>query len=237
MNKSTPALSLYFTASLMCVLSVAFQWDSMIILLFKPMIFPAIYFYYWQESSFRPYLLSSLVLLFFYVGDMIVLIDSQNVVLPIMLLNLSAYLILVYSVGKDLLGIGKPEISNFMILSFSIPVIFLLGLIYIALSLVFNASDTTYFSLMVLYGVVLAMLSITIITYYILKNNTAGFFILTAVFCLITSDLFHILYNYYEQFHLFTIINVFCQIISFYFIVKYFLYKSHYNLVLSHDEE
>lgn len=237
MNKSTPALILYFAASLIYVLSVAFEWDSLITLLFKPMIFPAIYFYYWQESRFSPYFVSSLVLLLFYVGDMIVLIDSQNAVLPIMLLNLSAYLILAYSVSKDLLEIKKPKISKSMVLSFTIPTVLLFSLLYIALSLVFNASDSGYLSLMLVYGIVVALLSIAIMIYYILKNNTAGFFILTTVFCLILSDLFHVLYNYYDQFHLFTTINVFCQVISFYFTVKYFLYKSHYNPVLNHDEE
>jgi len=235
MNKSTPALLLYFIASLMYVFSIAFQWDSTVTFLFKPMIFPAIYFYYWQESRFKPYLLSSLVLWLFYIGDMMILIDYENVLVPLMLLNLTAYLILGYCVTKDLLKINRPDISSFLIMIVFIVIAFLLSLLYIALSLVFNAADSN-FGLLTVYGIALTLLSVEIVTYYILKNDTASFFVLMTIICLVISDLFYVLYNYYDHFQIFININVFCQVISFYFLVKYFLYKSHYNN-LSQDEE
>ncbi|UOK42091.1 MULTISPECIES: hypothetical protein [Flavobacterium] len=236
MNKSTPALLLYFAASLMYVLSIAFQWDDTFALLFKPMIFPAIYFYYWQESKSKPQLMSSLILLLFFVGDMIILVDSKNLLIPLILSNLFAYSILTFSVTGDLLKIKNPEISNLKILTVFTVITILVSLLYFAMSLVFNASGSN-FSLMMVYGIVLMLLSITILIYYVLKSDTASFFVLMTIICFIISDLFHILYNYYEHFQVFININVCCQVISFYFLVKYFLHQSSYTSQLNYEED
>lgn len=224
MDKLKPALILYFTASLVYMLSILFQWDSVITFLFKPMITPAIFFYYWQESDGKVKLFPSLVIWLFFIGDMLILIEYDNLLIPLMLLNLIAYLILGFYVTKDLLRIRNPEISSYTLLIISIVVTFLLILLYAALTLVFNASDSNY-GLLTLYGITLVLLGIEAVTYYVLKNNTAGFFLLITVLCLVICDLFYVLYNYYSQFEVFIYINVFCQAISFYFLVKYFLYR------------
>lgn len=236
MNKSTPALLLYLAASLMYVLSIIFKWDSAVTLLFKPMIFPAIYFYYLQESEFKPNLFPSLILILFFIGDMIILMDFENNLIPLMVLNMSAYLILAYHVTKDILIIRNPKISNFMILNVFLVIGFLMSLLYIALSLVFNASDP-YFGILMAYGIVLMLLSIEIVTYYFLKADATSFFVLMTIICLGISDLFHVLYNYYDNFPVFININVLCQAASFYFLVKYFLHNNHYNNSLSQYEE
>lgn len=228
MNKITPALILYFAASLVYVLSVVFHWDSIITFLFKPMITPAIYFYYWQESQGKVKLFPSLVIWLFFLGDMLILIEYENLLVPLMLLNLIAYLILGFYVTKDLLKIKNPEISSYTLLIICIVVAFLLSLLYAALTLVFSASDSNYGLLMV-YGLSLVLLGIEAVVYYVLKNNTAGFFLLITVLCFVICDLFYVLYNYYSQFEVFVYINVFCQAISFYFLVKYFLYREHFN--------
>lgn len=228
MNKITPALILYFAASLVYVLSVVLHWDSIITFLFKPMITPAIYFYYWQESQGKVKLFPSLVIWLFFLGDMLILIEYENLLVPLMLLNLIAYLILGFYVTKDLLKIKNPEISSYTLLIICIVVAFLLSLLYAALTLVFSASDSNYGLLMV-YGLSLVLLGIEAVAYYVLKNNTAGFFLLITVLCFVICDLFYVLFNYYSQFEVFIYINVFCQAISFYFLVKYFLYREHFN--------
>jgi len=236
MSKITPALTLYFAASLVYVLSIALHWDSIITFLFKPMITPAIFFYYWQETKGKVRLFPSLVLLLFFMGDMLILIEYENLLVPLMLLNLIAYLILGFYVTKDLLKIKNPEISSYTLLIICIVVAFLLSLLYGALILVFTASDSNY-GLLTVYGVALVLLGIEAVAYYVLKNNTAGFFLLISVLCFVVCDLFYVLYNYYSQFEVFININIFCQAISFYFLVKYFLYREHLNSVLSNHDE
>jgi hypothetical protein len=228
MDKSKPALILYFTASLVYVLSIALHWDNIITFLFKPMITPAIYFYYWQESKGKVRLFPSLVLLLFYIGDMMILIEFDDLLVPLMIINLMAYLILGFYLTKDLLRINNPKISSQLILIICIVIAFLLSLLYVGLSLVFSASDSNY-GLLSVYGATLVLLGVETVAYYILKNNSAGFFISIGVLCLVICDLFYVLYNYYAKLQVFININILCQAISFYFIVKYFLYRKHPN--------
>lgn len=228
MDKSTPALILYFAASLVYVLSIVLEWDSVVTFLFKPMIAPAVYFYYWQESKGKVRLIPSLVLLLFYIGDMMILIEYENLLVSLMILNLAAYIFLGYYLTKDLLKINSPKMSSYSILIICLIIVFLLSLLYLGLSIVFRSSDSNY-GLLIVYGVTLVLLGIEAVTYYILKNDEASFFILLTIFSLVISDLFYVLYNHYAQFNVFVNINVFCQVLSLYFVIKYFLYRSHPN--------
>lgn len=236
MGKSTPALVLYFTASLVYMLSIVLKWDAIITFIFKPMIAPAIYFYYWQESKGKVALLPSLVMLFFYIGDMMILIEYEDLLVPLMILNLIAYLFIGFYLTQDLLRLKNPKISSYAILIICLVIVFLLSLLYVGLSLVFNATDANY-GLLLVYGITLVVLGIETVTFYVLKNDQASFFLLLAIFCLVVSDLFYVLYNHYARFNVFVDINVFCQVISFYFIIKYFIYRRKQYIPLSYDEE
>lgn len=225
MDKNTPALILYFAASMVYVLSVALNWDSVITFLVKPMITPAIYFYYWQETKGKVGLAPSLVLWLFYIGDMMILIEYEEILVPLMTLNLTAYLILGFYLTKDLLRVKNPQIGSSTILIICIVVFFLLSLLYAALTLVFSATDTNY-GLLVVYGITLVLLAVETVAYYILKNDTASFYLLITILCLVICDLFYVLYNYYATLTVFININIFCQAISFYFLVKFFIYRN-----------
>lgn len=228
MDKSTPALILYFAASLVYVLSIVLELDTVVTFLFKPMIAPAIFFYYWQESKGKILLIPSLVLLLFYIGDMMILIEYENLLVSLMILNLIAYMFLGSYLTKDLLKINNPKISSYTFLIICLIIVFLLSLLYLGLSIVFRSTDSNY-ELLIIYGVTLVLLGIEAVTYYILKNDEASFFILLTIFSLVISDLFYVLYNHYAQFNVFVNINVFCQVLSLYFVIKYFLYRSHQN--------
>jgi len=137
---------------------------------------------------------------------------------------------------QDLLRLKNPKISSYAILIICLVIVFLLSLLYVGLSLVFNTTDANY-GLLLVYGITLVVLGIETVTYYVLKNDQAGFFLLLAIFCLVVSDLFYVLYNHYARFNVFVDINVFCQVISFYFIIKYFIYRRKQYIPLSYDEE
>lgn len=225
MDKTTPALILYFASCLVYIFSVAFHWDATVTLLVKPIITPAIYFYYWLESNGKVGLLPTLAIWFFFIGDMLILIEYNNLLIPLMLLNLAAYLIMGYYLTKDILKLKNPEISSHTILIVCLVIAFLLSLLYAALTLVFTTSDANY-ELLTVYGIILVLLAIEAVLFYIIKSNQAGFFLAISVLCLVICDLFYVLYNYYAQLEVFIIINVSCQAFSFYFIVKYFLYRN-----------
>nr|WP_294939157.1 hypothetical protein [uncultured Flavobacterium sp.] len=225
MDKNRPALLLYFAASMVYVMSVVFHWDTVITFLFKPMITPAIYFYYWQSTKGKVGIMPSLIIWLFYIGDMMILIEYEDILVPLITLNLAAYLIWGFYVTKDLLHIRNPHISGFTILIICLVILFLLSLLYGALTLVFSAADSNY-GLLVVYGVTLVLLAVEAVTYYSLKNNSSSFYLLVGIFSLVICDLFYVLYNYYAPLEVFININVSCQAISFYFIVKFFITRN-----------
>lgn len=228
MDRSKPALVLYFLSSLVYVLSVALHWDNAITFLFKPMIVPAILFYFWQESRGRIGILPFLFFFFFYVGDMLILIEFDDLLVPLMLLNLISYLILGYYLTLDVLKIKRPEITAYSIAIVFIVFFFLLCLLYVALQMVFNEEHSNYF-LLVFYAFTLVLLGILTTVFYVVKSNAAGFNLIIAMICLVICDLFYVLYNHYLALEAFININVFCQVVSLYFLVKYFLLRKDVN--------
>lgn len=222
MSKSTPALILYLVSSLIYVLSVVFHWDESITFLFKPMMMPAILFYYWQECKGNVGIIPVFSLVLFFIGDMLILIEYENLLVPLMLLNLIAYLLIGCYLVKDLLRIKNPEVSLYTVLIVCIVIGFLLSLLYAALRLVFDTSDTNY-GLLTIYGITLVLLGIGTVVYYVLKSDSASFYLSITMLCLVLCDLFYVLYNHYAPLSVFININVFSQSVSFYFIVKYFL--------------
>lgn len=229
MSKSTPALLLYLVSSLIYVLSVILHWDESITFLFKPMIMPAILFYYWQECKGKVKIIPVLVLLLFFIGDMLILIAYDNLLVPLMLLNLVAYFLLGYFLLKDILKLKNPEITLYSVLIVCIVIGFLLSMLYVVLKLVFDTSDSNY-GLLTVYGVTLVFLEIGSVVYHILKNDASSFYLSIAVLCLVLCDVFYVLYNHYAPLEVFININVFSQAVSFYFIVKYFLEREEPNL-------
>ena len=229
MNKSTPALLLYLVSSLIYVLSVILHWNESITFLFKPMMMPAILFYYWQESKGKIRIIPILILTLFFIGDMLILIAYENLLVPLMLLNLLAYFLIGYYLVKDLLTIKNPEVSLYTVLIVCIVIGFLLSLLYAALKLVFDTSDSNY-GLLTIYGVTLVLLGVGTVIYYILKSDSASFYLSITMLCLVLCDLFYVLYNHYAPLDVFININVFSQSVSFYFIVKYFLAREEQNL-------
>lgn len=232
MNKSTPALLMYLVASLIYVVSVGFHWDESVRFLFKPMMMPAILFYYWQESKGKVEVIPIIILMLFFIGDILILITYQDLLVPLMLMNLMAYLLLGYYLVKDLLTVKKPEVTLYMVLIVCIVTGFLLSLFYAALLLVFDTSDINY-DLITIYGITLMLLGIGTVIYYMLKGDSASLYLSITMACLVLSDLFYVLYNHYTPFDVFIIINVFSQSASFYFIIKYFLARGEQNLLES----
>lgn len=222
MDKNRPGLILYFAASLVYVLSIVFHWDTVITLLVKPMITPAIYFYYWQMTKGKVGVIPSLVIWLFFIGDMMILIEYEDILVPLLILNLTAYLLMGFLVTSDLLRIKKPYLTSYTIMIICIVILFLLSLLYGALTLVFTASHANY-GLLVVYGITLVLLSVESVAYYSMRNNSTSFYLLIGMLCFVICDLFYVLYNYYAPLEVFIDINVFCQAVSFYFIVMYFI--------------
>ncbi|MGX7666160.1 hypothetical protein [Flavobacterium pedocola] len=221
MSKLTPALVLYCVASFIFIFSIVFEMGTLS-MLFKPMIVPAIYFYYWQQSNGKVSVIFSVILLMFYCGDMMILIQLDNLFVPLMIMNLIAYVLLFKFLIEDLIALRENRIHSSNLFSIIIFTLFLLSLLYVGLKLIFDTSSENY-SLITIYGLTLFLLGLQTVFLYILNNSKSNIFLAITVLCFIMSDLFYVLYNYYYDLSIFTYINVVCQVASFYFLVNYIL--------------
>ena len=106
MSNLTASLSLYVISGILYVLSIVFG-SEVLTLISKPIFIPAIVFYYFTKKSRKndDLFLSSLV--FFYIGEMLFLINMTDYYLHGLLFFLLPYFILIYFLYVDFVILMK----------------------------------------------------------------------------------------------------------------------------------
>lgn len=221
--KNKPILFLYFLTCLV-YLFANYQSNTELMLLSKPVIVPAIFFYYINEEKYKFNWNYVAITVFFYVADMIVLIDYNDVFLQILLLNLFSYLMYLKVTIDNLVTlrihfINKAYIGALFIFSF-----FLMFLLVSAMDIMIE-SKTNYIWLVFIYGIVLVFIGVTsALNYIIFPSRNTTFMVVTSLLFVI-SDVFFILKKDFSEFEIFDYLNGATQVFSYYFLTKYFLLK------------
>ncbi len=140
MNKQKPAFYLYIISSLLVLTAILFDIQELE-LFAKPIVIPAIYFYYLQHRFKRMNWWFSVSLLACFVGDILVLLDPDFDVLWIILCFFISYCILI-KFGIDDLVPQKLSVSN-IILGILI-VVFLLFVLFSIIDLIEPESTERY---------------------------------------------------------------------------------------------
>lgn len=223
MKASTPALILYIISGLIFFLS-AIMGNEYLTLIAKPIIIPAIFFYYWQESKGKINVWFSMVLFLLFVSGVLNLFDDEKIFFYVIVCNLFAYCILLNFALKSIfeLKFHLPDKINlsYIILMF----LFLSSLLYVSLFLLFDLKFELYF-VIIIYGISSVLLSSLSTILYMQQQNQANFFLMMTSFTFIVSDLFYVMYYYYYDFVFFRGISIFSYIVSFYILVNYFLLR------------
>jgi hypothetical protein len=107
-------LYLFVLSGLLFVFSEAFGIE-MIGFLVKPIIIPSIFFFYILTRSTKVNFLFSLIFLLFFVGDMIIMLYSQEFMSLILLPFMISYIILLKFIFEDL-NFSKKKMCNYTIL-------------------------------------------------------------------------------------------------------------------------
>ena len=84
------------------------------------------------------------------------------------------------------------------------------------------------FSLYILYGVILSLLSFFSIVNYLKKPNYTFFCMVVTCVCSMISDAFFIINKFYLNLFAFSFIAIFVQVFSYFFMVTYFIEKDKY---------
>lgn len=218
---------MYFIACVFYMMGVMMD-NNEIMLVAKPVIVPAIFFYYLQEKKIKFNWTYALITILFFTGDMIVLIDSDNLFILVIAVFFLAYLFFLKGLVDDLVTIRLQFINKTHLFALLICVFFL---IYLLISIVdvLIENKTENLGLIVLYGIVLVSIGTLASLNYITKPSRYTTFMILASLSFVISDVFYILKKDFLEIAILDYLNNFTQIISYYFVTKYFILKDSNN--------
>lgn len=184
----------------------------------KPMVIPAIFYYYLQTSTRGINLLFSLALWSFFLSDMAMVLFPQSGMVWIMVTCMVSYLIMLKFAIDDCNVI---KINTFNIVFLAI-LLLLLGYILFSILNLHADSILRNYLLYLVYGIILILL-VTVSAFNYLSNRNAAFLYLCAMaLCMLVSDLFFCIFRFVDQLPVIDHINLFFQFASYFFMVKYF---------------
>lgn len=224
--KNKPALLLYFVACTVFMLAVMLN-NSELMLVTKPIIVPAIFFYYLQEKKRVNWSYVVIIMLFF-IGDMTVLIDLPDFFVLIVSVFLIAYLFFLKGLVDDLVAIRLGGINRAHLFALLLCVFFLIYLLISIIDVLIEAKTENMY-LMVLYGITLVAIGTIASMNYIIKPSRYTTFMIFASLSFVISDVFYILKKDFLEIEILNYLNNFTQIISYYFLTKYYLLKDSKN--------
>lgn len=215
-----PALLLYLVSSVLAIIGVV-EHNESLLLLAKPIIVPAVFYYYLQRIKFSIDWLFFVAIVSSFASDMLVLFKYEDEHIPIALLNMFVYLIFIYFICKDIRFSAEylKRIAYFVTI-----ISVFLGIVYIMIDLI-KGVDSFSINLYVIYGVVLSVLATLSVYNYIFDQNNRSFYALLMCICYVTTDIFYTIYNFYLPMEVFIIVNLIAQFISYYYMVHYITAK------------
>nr|WP_294939160.1 lysoplasmalogenase family protein [uncultured Flavobacterium sp.] len=217
------SLILYFVAGLAFMLGVVLN-NSELMLVSKPIIAPAIFFYYLQEKHEKFDWSYTAIITLFFIGDMIVLIELPNAFLAIVTTFLIAYLFFLKGIIDDLVVNRFRSLNRMQFFSILVAAFFLLYLLITSLDILIEAKTENMWVL-VLYGIILLFIGvISSLNYIFHPSRYMTFMLLTAV-CFIISDLFYLLKNDFLEIEIFSYVNNSTQVLSYFFLTQYYILK------------
>lgn len=224
MKAIKPPLLLYVISGFLFFLSIIID-NEYLTLVSKPIISTSIFFYYLQESHGKVNFWFSAVLLLLFVSGIFNLFEDELTLRYVILINLLAYCVLLGFVVSSLFEINLKLLDDLNLTYIILMLLFLSCLLYVCLFLVFDSTSVLYLYF-VIYGSILLMLGFSSTVLYVLKNSQEIVYLMMATFCFIICDLFYVIYYYYYDFFFFRYTSVLCNIVSFYFLVNYFLLRN-----------
>lgn len=214
------ALSVYLISSFLAVVASILDYDFLM-LMTKPVVVPAIFFYYLSIKKQKIDLFFSLVLLLNFIGDCIVLLELENGTLLIMIPYFLSYLIMLKFSVEDVRKVN----FNKWGLGLSVFVFcFLMYLMYILIQLFMDTNEELVVPVL-LYGITLGTYGSMAAYCYYCENTTVAFFMLMAALFSTVSDVFYVLFSLIFHFPSFYYFEFFAQLVSYFLMVKYFVLR------------
>ena len=231
MKDSIPALILYIIAIIIAVLGIVLN-NEILLLFSKPVIVPAIFFYYLQTRKVAVSWLFTAGLLANFLDDIISLLNFENTIYFIISFNAINFLILLYFRIKDIEPNFVSHKRKIYIVMATLTNSFIL---FFVLNLI-NIENETLNFIIYIYGFILwALVSLSAFHFYSsysLRNTFAAIM----CGCFILSNVAYAVYNFYINIEIFTVLNLIMQSASYFYMVKYFTSKKIHRSDLDFDD-
>ncbi len=220
MRTEKPAIILYFVACIVAVFATIIKSETLLIIS-KPIVIPAILFYYLSVKTTKFNIWYGVFLFLTFIGDTVVLLELKGRTIFIILPYLLSYLILLSFIIRDNWNLRFSKSGLFVGL-FVFAMIFGSGFALISF---FDPQHRPLELPVTIYGFILA-LQASLSTYHIhVSNSNMSFYMaMTALFNCV-SDIFFVIFLMIEPTPEFLPIDLALQIFSYYFVIKYFIYR------------
>lgn len=217
MKERRPSLILFITASLLVVIGKFFGMETLM-LIAKPMVVPAIFYYYLQTKTRNVNLLFSLALWLFFASDMIMLLVPNAEILWVIGCGMVSYVIMLTFALEDC---SRIKFNAFNIIFLTLLLLLLSYILFTILNLNIDRIASNYLIYLV-YGIILIFL-VTVSTFNYLSDSSAAFLNLCSMaWCMLVCDLFNFITRFIIHLSIVDHINLFSQFMSYFFMVKYF---------------
>jgi hypothetical protein len=221
MNVLKSHLALYFIFGTLYFLSTIMDW-TYVSYFTKPLFIGAIGFYYLEESRKNINYYNCTILIFFFLSGIINLLEGFDYLIYVLFFNFLAYCMLLLQVSKQLSHRKLRRIEKENYTSILLTFIFLACLLYISILIVFDSSFELH-KVIVVYDSVLITFVFFAAFNYVTKLNQKNTFLILYALIIVICELFYGIYYYYYKLPFLRFTSIFCYIISFYFLIQYFL--------------
>ena len=224
-SKNAPVY-LFIIASFLALIATIID-NEWLMILSKPMIIPSLFIYYSISEKKETSIELLAVLLIYFISDAVTLIHIEDATFYVMLLDYIPYVLLLKVVIQDAVKSGFCK--NKFGLGIGLFGTLMLAMYFLLESLVVKESDFVF--PIIFYGIILS-LYVTVSSYNYFKtdfSDVASFIFVAAVFGLI-ADVIFVITNMVFSVKALTYIEFAFQIISYFYIVAYFVDRDKMHL-------
>jgi hypothetical protein len=225
MKTSKIALIAYFTFCFFAIIADILRLEGLS-LFTVPLIIPSLFFYYYTETK-KVTILVCLFLMSNFIGDSLGLMEFENelnyIIPPFFISNLMMVIIMIKNIEKF-------KFNAFNVISLIIIGLFLTYILFVFLEL-FSVEDGSIQMQVALFGLLLIILALLASYNIIWKINISNLFLMMCASCVLISDVFYLIFNFQNQLLVIDSIHFTCQLFSYFFFIKYVLFRESNTLI------
>ncbi len=226
METKKVALILYIICSFLVVFA-AIIGSNELFFVTKPIIIPAIFFYYLSiNNENKVSVIVALILILYFIGNSIGLLELKNAVEMVMIPYFSAYLLLIWFGIDDFRKLTLNKTAFFLAFIFLV----LMFMITYYIINVFKSHHPGLVIPVVFYATFLSSYGAIALYSYKTQKNQIFYYLLIFVMIRISSDVFYMIYQMVSPIVYFNYFQLSMEFLSYYFMVKYFVAKTDIEL-------